>query len=92
MFNRIEVWGIRRQEAQCSPRSVQEIFGLGAFVEGDVIHHYNMRVVQKRAKFLFEPRIEEGSIASAFTQDWRFKDVSYSRGNEGGARPAVAGD
>jgi hypothetical protein len=82
VFNRIEVWGIRRQEEQGRPGGVNKGFSLSAFVERGVIHHHNMMVVQERAEFLFEPRIEEGSIARAFKQDWRRKGVPDSRGEE----------
>ena len=90
VFDGVQVWGVRRQEQESGGVAVDQLLGLGTFVEGRVIHNHHMRVVQQGAELGFQPPIEDGRVTRAVKQERGGKMVTDPGGKQRGPRSAVS--
>ena len=59
-------------------------------MEGHVIHHDEMSVVEEGAEFFFQPVIEELGIASSLKEKGYLERFADACGDEGGRRSPVS--
>ena len=69
VFDRVQVGRIRRQKEEGGPGTGNERLGERTFMAGRSVHDDNLEGVQEGTECLRQPRIEEGGVTGAVTEE-----------------------
>ena len=92
MFDRVQVWRIRREEQQGRACLVDEPRRFRRGMKRGVVHDHEVLGIQTRAQPRLEPGIEDRRIAGPIEQVWFFESPVHARSNQRGAWPPMPGN
>lgn len=87
LFDRVQIWRIRRQVEQLCLGSADCFADRGALVAGKVVHHDNVAGCQRRDEKLFDPFGEACPVDRLIKHARRIDPVTAQGGDEGHGAP-----
>ena len=89
LLDGVQVWAIGRQEQKPGTFGANGGSDRGFLVAGKIVQHHNISLLERRAKLLFDPGGETGSVDRLVENEWCIDPITSKCRDEGHGFPVA---